>query len=728
MFPDHTYRALIPSRHQVRLLTILPESRTNPAGLIHCTLATFSLSDFSAKFLDYLVNSSHNPPYKTALTRGTQQQWIQHRTLLPNAAPPILSSLHSRQPPTRLHRFAWGDFSALSYVWGADTEDSPDNDPKADPPWILLNGRLRRVTRNLAAALAAFVASGEFDEAGALDCRHKLWVDALCINQADARERAREVGRMREIYGAAWSVVAWLGEASFGSDRALELLRNLGGLAKGGCEGLEVEAALREEPDYLGSGAWLALRDLMARPYWFRLWIFQEVVMGASATWLRCGSEWVDWGTFCEGVAFLEEHLWLVKNDLLRRERRAAGFSGRSGWAVGSLHLVYQDLTPLSRREEAGGTHPGFGQLLDIANSAACTEPKDKAYAMVGLMPPEVARRLEPDYNIDLSVAYTSVARTFIEVYDNLEPIREGNPWGPSGTPSWAADWQWAGRLRWSRPEGQLWGPTRFFPRQDPNLLSSVVYRASGDSKHDTVFSADGLRLTCNGCIIDRISGLSARGMGYFAWSKASVVESPNWISVYGDGNATREALCRTLVMDRVAGGEKASTRHTAIFHFPTKFKRAGPEFERRGWQWLAGQEGYYFRWAEFWAANSEMRVGSRMLGDFLEDWIPQDAQELDYSEVYSAFDRSSQKRRFMTTAGGYMGWAPDNIHGNFDQQTMEGDLIAILFGCSTPVVIRSQGSYFQILGEAYVQGLMGGEAMLKVQFGKIRTQTFTFC
>ena len=60
----------------------------------------------------------------------------------------------------------------------------------------------------------------------------------------------------------------------------------------------------------------------------------------------------------------------------------------------------------------------------------------------------------------------------------------------------------------------------------------------------------------------------------------------------------------------------------------------------------------------------------------------------------------------------GYLGWAPDNIYGSEEDQTRKGDLIGIIFGCSTPIVIRPHGKLFKVVGEAYVQGLMDGEAM----------------
>jgi hypothetical protein len=255
-----------------------------------------------------------------------------------------------------------------------------------------------------------------------------------------------------------------------------------------------------------------------------------------------------------------------------------------------------------------------------------------------------------------------------------------------------------------------------------------VPYCASGDTRHDTSFSSDGALLSCSGFVVDSISGLSARGEGYFSWSKRSIVQPESWVSVYGDSTATAEALYRTLVMDRVANGGKASDRHRAILSLPSTFAVAGKQFVDRGWAWLASQEGYYFRWEMFREVNAYFRLGDDRLDDFFTDEIPPDASEFDFSEVYSCFDRSSQKRRFITTMNGYMGWAPDNIFGTDGEQTRKGDLIAILFGCSTPIVIRPLGSYFLVIGEAYVHGLMDGEALEWLESSKHTSRSFRFC
>ncbi len=101
-------------------------------------------------------------------------------------------------------------------------------------------------------------------------------------------------------------------------------------------------------------------------------------------------------------------------------------------------------------------------------------------------------------------------------------------------------------------------------------------------------------------------------------------------------------------------------------------------------------------------------------LGAYFHDKIPDGAKERDYADTYAAFRRTSQERRFMLTSKGYMGWAPDNAQGSDILQTKVGDLICIIFGCSTPLVIRpnpDDGS-FEVIGEAYVEGMMEGQAL----------------
>jgi hypothetical protein len=294
---------------------------------------------------------------------------------------------------------------------------------------IVLNGKVFHITSNLEKALRQFREENEFR------ANFKLWIDALCINQEDLQERAREVQRMRDIYGSCWSVIAWLGEESYRSGSALQLVEDLAEYEETGCVE-QIELCLRTQPQFLGQGRRLALQELMDRDYWSRLWIVQELIMEARSTWLRCGKSSMKWRTFCRGVAALAEHLWLVKDRSLRADVFICEANRDPVWTTSSLHLVYLDLSALSRQEQRTDENFSFGRLLDLANAADCKDDRDKVYSIIGLMPSNIARLLKPNYTLPVRHVYLLAAKAFITAQKNLEPIREDNPWGPSECPS----------------------------------------------------------------------------------------------------------------------------------------------------------------------------------------------------------------------------------------------------------------------------------------------------
>jgi hypothetical protein len=102
-------------------------------------------------------------------------------------------------------------FTALSYVWGSPGSDT-----------IICQDILVPVTPNCYSAL--------------LHLRKKLgayciWVDAICIDQSNLKEREQQVTLMGEIYKGAEKVFIWLGPGNTARERAMEYLSH-GGLMK----------------------------------------------------------------------------------------------------------------------------------------------------------------------------------------------------------------------------------------------------------------------------------------------------------------------------------------------------------------------------------------------------------------------------------------------------------------------------------------------------------------
>ncbi|KAK8005975.1 hypothetical protein PG991_012272, partial [Apiospora marii] len=47
-----------------------------------------------------------------------------------------------------------------------------------------------------------------------LRLKRYFWIDALCIDQANDREKGHQVGQMKDVYEKAERVIIWLGNGS----------------------------------------------------------------------------------------------------------------------------------------------------------------------------------------------------------------------------------------------------------------------------------------------------------------------------------------------------------------------------------------------------------------------------------------------------------------------------------------------------------------------------------
>ncbi|KIM94585.1 hypothetical protein OIDMADRAFT_135654 [Oidiodendron maius Zn] len=59
-----------------------------------------------------------------------------------------------------------------------------------------------------------------------------LWIDSLCINQSDDKEKSWQVKLIADIYRQAYKAVAWIGLADRGSDSVMDYLNSLGAKAE----------------------------------------------------------------------------------------------------------------------------------------------------------------------------------------------------------------------------------------------------------------------------------------------------------------------------------------------------------------------------------------------------------------------------------------------------------------------------------------------------------------
>jgi hypothetical protein len=136
-------------------------------------------------------------------------------------------------------------YDAVSYTWGLD------NDPGSTKTTLIsIDGaRTMEVCENLGNALRFLRLK---------DKARVLWVDAICINQADPTERGHQVAQMGMIYSQATTVRVWLGLPDELSSKAFRFLENSG-------------TVRRMKEGIIELDGWEAVASLCRREYWDRL-------------------------------------------------------------------------------------------------------------------------------------------------------------------------------------------------------------------------------------------------------------------------------------------------------------------------------------------------------------------------------------------------------------------------------------------------------------------------
>ncbi|KAI0381929.1 heterokaryon incompatibility protein-domain-containing protein [Hypomontagnella monticulosa] len=217
-------------------------------------------------------------------------------------------------------------FTALSYVWGA--YHSP-------PHEIICDGFAIKITSNCRAALCALKRNF-----GPI----VIWVDAICMNQQDEKEKETQIPLMGDIYSLAASAYIWLGEETPDSKFAIDYLRSAGFQRRFGSTShsyyvsppntwvhWDIARSLfaRRCRDFIGnwwrygflSGIgtlWAgvqgppdglihsgAFEDFFEREWAYRVWTLQEIILAKNPI-ICCGPEILEWDSVVYGIAYLE--------------------------------------------------------------------------------------------------------------------------------------------------------------------------------------------------------------------------------------------------------------------------------------------------------------------------------------------------------------------------------------------------------------------------------------
>ena len=175
-----------------------------------------------------------------------------------------------------------------------------------------------------------------------------LWIDAICIDQHNIKDRNHQVARMRDIYAHALRVLIWLGMSDAEIDEAIDafshqglasrlsresfvelshrspetLINNvekryeIGGndnVAQPGFEdALPMKKTLAEESTVSFTSR--GLKNILRKPWWSRVWVVQEFIMARNPPLACIRERWVPWDVVLRILTFVITKR-VVKND-----------------------------------------------------------------------------------------------------------------------------------------------------------------------------------------------------------------------------------------------------------------------------------------------------------------------------------------------------------------------------------------------------------------------------
>ncbi|KAK0514932.1 hypothetical protein JMJ35_002311 [Cladonia borealis] len=311
-------------------------------------------------------------------------------------------------------------YEALSYAWGS-TKDPSRVVVTVDHTYGFKNralvsfpiSRSISVTRNLAEALPYLRDATK---------PRTLWIDAICIDQKNGKEKGEQVSRMGEIFKSSSQVLVWLGPEMSASSAVIEFLNDLS------CQ-ISVDWATmyissrpgavkdwRRMVDSFYNSEQLVhgLSQLVIRPWFERLWVWQEIRAKDSAL-VMCSCDRILWQD-------------------LRSATQALLESGQRGNLSGPLSLL---------GSMADG---GIGFQLDICTfltwHSICADPRDRIFALKSLLNPIESDAIKPDYEKSTSEVYRDVVIEYALNLGRLDLLRLCDlSTKLEESPSWVPNW-----------------------------------------------------------------------------------------------------------------------------------------------------------------------------------------------------------------------------------------------------------------------------------------------
>ncbi|KAI1161317.1 heterokaryon incompatibility protein-domain-containing protein [Nemania serpens] len=347
-------------------------------------------------------------------------------------------------------------FYALSYVWGNGCETKQ----------ILLEGQEFQVSRNLYEVLHQLREQPESPvKIGYPD--DYFWIDAICLNQEDTNEKSYQVPRMMDIYNAALRNIIWLGpnkpiakaeklgrslvtsptnpaeflrRDNISADSIIELLFDRAGSLWTDWElpddAADEESVLRGVFGKSYGAVLQAAAEILTRPWFVRAWTVQEHSLVVGST-VFAGRHGVHSDKLMKILKVFASHHRLI---LL-----TAGYTRIH--ALGLIERAWRLRYRSEKREPKSGVMVAecILEIFSYVTGAQATDPRDRLYALLGLVKffvgEELPIELKPDYGLPFEIVYWQYAAYLLQHSRDLRLLLTHHH-KLQGVPSWVPDFR----------------------------------------------------------------------------------------------------------------------------------------------------------------------------------------------------------------------------------------------------------------------------------------------
>lgn len=574
-----------------------------------------------------------------------------------------------------------------------------------------------------------------------------LWVDQLCIDQSHIQERNHQVNLMGKIYSQAVQTVIWLGRDKGFAQSALGLIQQIYTVIEqenpehGNSPVFDVQKydeefhkdqhKKRGLPDQK-SARWSALRELLSKEWFTRLWVFQEAVLSKNDPIILCGEENCSWNVLSTACAWLwrldyyEEGY--VPRSISNIESIRRVWKMKDKWAMsGLLYLTFDRFNATNARDKVFG-------LLGLANHVGQMVPE----ADYTLAPSEVYCRIAKHmiYSdgclaiLSLPPCHTQHVQDLYREFGRQATWQDTPSWTPSldnclltselvdaiedkATGMWKLDW-------------------RSFYKASGDVPSRLrAYDPTADTTDWSVLELDGLEIDTvdTSFEINSWTGLELQQLKLWQWVDPDLLEDTigykekaaylGQLKIKTHQLRTvRQALRPPLLLRlwdkllQVCPQSDTVTLAKSIWRATT----AGMNLDRTPLEDSDFAHFATYMIVTYSKWGSKLKPSSQRFHESF-DILEGRAKEGEKERYEDAMRSACTIRRCFVTKKGRVGVGSSSLR--------KDDAVVVFFGAGTPHLLRRWGEQWLFIGDCYVDGVMEGQGVRDWNNGEVEQRQF---